>query len=302
MEQQELYLLIVRHLNAATTKEEEALLTVWLQESAENRETYNSIQEIWKSEQELTDNAVITTGLHAVKNKIAARRRKLYRTYAAAAAMLGVIIVSATLFFKNDPYTEVAAAGQITHLTLKDGTLVHLSPASKIRYRQRDIILDGEAFFEVAKNEHAPFTVKAGELTIKVLGTKFNVSDTAVSLVDGKVQVTAHAQTYTLQPGEQLFYNKNEQRCIQREYDVEEVTGWASSILVFRNEIFASAAAKIEKMYDVKIHFTDPETASYRLFARFENKSLEYVLDVIKAADDLDYTIKGKDVYIAKKQ
>jgi ferric-dicitrate binding protein FerR (iron transport regulator) len=178
--------------------------------------------------------------------------------------------------------------------------LVHLAPQSKIRYRNREIILEGEAFFEVNKDAHQPFSVLAGKLKVNVLGTRFNVSDTAVSLVDGKVQVTVQNNSYTLEPGRELYYNAKENRWNQREYDVEDVTGWASALLVFRNESFASAARKIEKMYDVKIIFADPETASNRLFAKFSDKSLTYVLDVIKASDNLDYTIKGKNVYISK--
>ena len=183
---------------------------------------------------------------------------------------------------------------------MKDGTLVHLAPQSKLRYRNREIILEGEAFFEVKEDAHKPFSVTAGKLLINVLGTRFNVSDSAVSLVDGRVQVMVKDSAYNLKPGDELYYNTKDERCYQRKYDVEAVTGWASALLVFRNETFASAALKIEKMYDVKIIFLDSETANSKLFATFSNKPLTYVLDIIKASDNLDYTIKGKNVYISR--
>lgn len=302
MEQQELYLLIVRHLNAKSTIEEALFLTAWLQESAENRETFSELKEIWAAGEEMPDEETINEGLNNVKYKIAASNRTIYRRYIAAAAMIAVVVVScALLFYRADSYVEQSTlAGQVMHLKLPDGTLVHLAPESTIRYRNREIILEGEAFFEVNKDVHHPFTVIAGKLSVNVLGTRFNVSDTAVSLVDGKVQVRVKDNTYTLQPGQQLYYNAKAARCYQRTYDIEAVTGWASALLVFRNESFASAAAKIEKMYDVKIIFSDPETANSRLFAKFSNKPLTYVLDVIKASDNLDYTIKGKNVYISR--
>jgi len=294
MEQQEIYLLIVRHLNLETTTEEETFLRTWLKESTEHRETYNTLKAIWKADAAPVNNE---KALAAVKYKIAASKRKIYIRYAAAAVMVGIL---ASFLFKQQPYTEkVALAGQVMKIRLEDGTLVHLAPAGKLRYRNREVILDGEAFFDVAKDAHKPFTVKAGGLTVNVLGTRFNVSDTAVSLVDGRVQVVANNQTYDLQPGEQLYKHNN--NYYERAYDVDEVTGWKSSILVFRNESFATAAARIEKMYDVKIVFTDPETASSRIFARFENKPLSYVMDVIREADNLDYIIKGKTIYISKK-
>jgi transmembrane sensor len=301
LEQQEFYLLIVRHFNGQTTIEEEAFLTAWI---AENRQEYTELQEMWTASDKVTDNEVIAAGLKNVKLKIAASRSKV--KYAVAAAITAAILIAGSFFFyrTNDKYIETGTiAGQVLHLHLPDGTLVHLAPHSKICYPEkfgREITLEGEAFFEVSKESHQPFTVKAGKLAVHVLGTRFNVSDTAVSLVDGKVQVVVQEKGFVLNPGQQLCYNEKKNRCYTKEYDVDDVTGWASAKLVFRNETFALAAAKIEKMYDVKIVFSDPETANYRLFAKFENKPLTYVLDMIKASDNLDYTIKGKIVYISK--
>ncbi|GAA3923486.1 DUF4974 domain-containing protein [Chitinophaga oryziterrae] len=300
MEQQDIYLLIARHFNAETTTEEETFLTDWLQQSAENRETFSVLQEIWTTDK-VQDNEIITAGLKKVKYKITASRRRV--RYMAAAAMVAVMVISCALLFYRPGSSYIAQtslAGQVLHLRLPDGTLVHLAPKSTIRYPAkagREIILEGEAFFEVNKDAHHPFSVRAGKLSVNVLGTRFNVSDTAVSLVDGKVQVTVDEKAYTLTPGRQLRYKDG--RYYEQVYDVDDVTGWASALLVFRNESFASAAAKIEKMYDVKIIFSDPETATHRLFAKFSNKPLTYVLDVIKASDNLDYTIKGKTVYIS---
>jgi ferric-dicitrate binding protein FerR (iron transport regulator) len=297
LEQQELYLLIIRHLSAESTVEETQFLTAWLQESEENRDTFSELKEIWATEQ-VSDPEVMNAGLYHVKSKIAASRTKIYIRYAAAAAVIALVAV---FFSQRESYVEKSTlAGQVMHLKLPDGTLVHLAPESKIRYRNREIILEGEAFFEVTQNAHQPFSVLAGKLSVNVLGTRFNVSDTAVSLVDGKVQVKLKDNAWTLEPGQQLYYDAKEERWNQRTYDVEAVTGWASALLVFRNESFASAAAKIEKMYDVKIIFSDPETANSKLFAKFSNKSLTDVLDVIKASDNLDYTIKGKNVYISR--
>jgi ferric-dicitrate binding protein FerR (iron transport regulator) len=301
LEQQDFYLLIARHFNAQTTTEEETFLTDWLQQSAENRETFSVLQEIWTTAETVSDNEVVAAGLKNVKYKIAASGRRV--RYIAAAAMIAVMVISCALLFYrpgNNYIEQTSLAGQVLHLHLPDGTLVHLAPKSTIRYSKeagREIILKGEAFFEVNKDAHHPFSVRAGKLSVNVLGTRFNVSDTAVSLVDGKVQVTVDEKAYTLTPGRQLCYKNG--HYYEQAYDVDDVTGWASALLVFRNESFASAAAKIEKMYDVKIIFSDPVIATHRLFAKFSNKPLTYVLDVIKASDNLDYTIKGKNVYIS---
>jgi ferric-dicitrate binding protein FerR (iron transport regulator) len=298
LEQQELYLLIARYFNAQTTSEEETFLEDWI---AKNKQEYTVLQEIWTTDNKAPDNEIIAAGLKNVKYKIAASRRRV--KYIAAAAMIAVMVISCALLFyrPGNSYVEYTSlAGQVLHLHLPDGTLVHLAPKSTIRYAKkagREIILVGEAFFEVNKDAHHPFSVRAGKLSVNVLGTRFDVSDTAVSLVDGKVQVIVEEKAYTLTPGRQLCYKDG--HYYEQAYDVDDVTGWASALLVFRNESFASAAAKIEKMYDVKIIFSDPGIATHRLFAKFSNKPLTYVLDVIKASDNLDYTIKGKTVYIS---
>lgn len=299
MEQQAFYLLIIRHLNKETNAGEEQVLQDWLQAAPENRDTYSALQQIWQATR-VQDEAVIDRGYQQVRRRF--MRRKIVQWTSVAAAAMLMAAIATTWMTKEAPYREVIAQGKVTKIQLEDGTQVYLSPAAKIRYRQREIILDGEAFFEVTPQSHQPFSVKAGDLKIDVLGTSFNVSDTAVSLVDGKVRVSVPDTAYVLQPGEQLYYNSSSRQCAQRQYDIDEVTGWRSSLLVFRNERFITAANRIEQMYDVKIVFTDDAVKEYRLFAKFDNKPLTYVLEMIKAADDIDYQIKDKTVYISKKQ
>lgn len=299
-EQQELYLLIIRHLNNQTTAEEKNFIATWLNESDENKQLYNELEGIWKAtpgwEATATDKA-----LAAVKQRISTNRSWYYR-YSAAAALLILIMACGFLFVKKHPvYLSLhSGPGQILRFTLPDGTRVHLAPQSTIRYANRDVKLEGEAYFDVTKNAHQPFTVHAGKLDVKVLGTSFNASQSEISLVSGKVQVDVEGHSFALQPGQQLAYDKNSDSWQQRAYDEEVVTGWTNRLLVFRNETLAQAAHKIERLYDVQIIFVDPEIASYKLFAKFNNKSLQYILDVIKATDNLSYTIKDKKIYITK--
>lgn len=299
MEQQAFYLLIIRHLNKETNAGEEQVLQDWLNANPANRDTYSTLQQIWQAGR-MQDEELINKGYRQVRQRF--MRRKLIQWTSVAAAAIVAAVIATTLISREAPYKEAIAGGKVTKVRLEDGTQVYLSPSAKIRYRQREIILDGEAFFEVDPQPHQPFSVRAGDLQIAVLGTSFNVSDTAVSLVNGKVRVTVKDRVYMLAPGEQLYYNKDSQQCAQRQYDIDEVTGWRSSLLVFRNEPLANAANRIAQLYNVQIVFTDDEVKAYRLFAKFDNKPLEYVLEMIKAADDIDYSIKDKTVYISKKQ
>lgn len=324
MEQQELYLLITRHFNEQTVPWEEDFLADWLESAEENRQTYSTLKDVWQASHQQPNDALVNAALQDVKHRIRRHQRptliammRQYRTQIAAAAVVTGIIISSVFYLRHSSKSQAIAyvektglPGQVLKLTMPDSTIVHLAPHSSIRYTQdfgktdRHIILEGEAFFDVTKNAHRPFTVQAGELSVQVLGTRFNVAhykgqdSAAVSLVDGKVQVNtpAQSQPFDLQPGQELFYDSHAKQAFTRDYDVESVTGWTSRLLVFRNESLAVVARKLEQLYDVEIIFTDPAMANYKLFAKFSDKPLHYILDVIKATDNLDYTINGKQI------
>jgi ferric-dicitrate binding protein FerR (iron transport regulator) len=321
LEQQELYLLITRHFNTQATIEEETFLEEWLAASEENRQTYATLENIWQSATVAPDEENIAAALQLVKQRIDNRQHNnvfvLLKKYGIAAAIAGIVISNMLIFSKqlfqghSTLYIEKKSLpGQILKEIMPDGTVVYLAPASSIRYRedfgktQRTISLEGEAFFEVTKDAHQPFYVQAGTLSVHVLGTRFNVThyknaaNTVVSLVDGKVQVhLSHTDTaYTLQPGQELYYDNQSQYAYQRMYDVAAVTGWTARLLVFRNEPLSVVAHRLEQLYDVKISFDDPAIKDYRLFARFKDQPLSYILDVIKETDNLDYTINGKEI------
>jgi len=326
LEQKDLYLLITRHFNEQALPWEEDFLAEWLESAEENRQTYRVLQEIWLASQQQHNEALVATALQDVKQRIRSQRQKgLIRRYswqAGIAAAVAGIIISSILFLRQQPRHEALAyiekrtlPGQLLKDTMPDGTIVHLAPKSTIRYTQefgkhdRNIMLEGQAFFDVTKDAHQPFTVQAGELSVQVLGTRFNVTcykgvdSAAVSLVDGKVQVNvpAQKQLYELQPGQELYYERHAQHAYTRQYDVESITGWTSRLLVFRNESLSVVAKRLEQLYDVEISFADPAVAGYKLFARFNDKPLKYILDVIKATDNLDYTINGKQIRFTTK-
>ena len=324
MEQKELYLLITRHFNQQTVPWEEDFLAEWLESAEENRQTYRVLHEIWLASQQPHDEALVATALQDVKQRIRGRQHnglltviKRYRWQTGIAAAIAGIIISSVLLLRQPSRHQPLAyiekktlPGQMLKDTMPDGTIVHLAPKSVIRYTQgfgkhdRNIILEGQAFFEVTKDAHQPFTVQAGDLSVQVLGTRFNVTyykgvdSAAVSLVDGRVQVNVPAQQkpYELQPGQELYYDSHEQHAYTRNYDVEAITGWTSRLLIFRNEPLSVVAKKLEQLYDVEISFADPAMAGYKLFARFNDKPLKYILDVVKATDNLDYTINGRQI------
>lgn len=216
-------------------------------------------------------------------------RRK--RNYAILVSCLVVacVCISSTLFLSK-PLIENALvadagvqtvyvpAGQRAQLDMPDGTKVWVNANSTIKYPtlfskdERRVLLDGEAYFEVAKDESKPFYVESDKATIKVLGTHFNVSDYktlntySASLLEGKVNVCfkgVKAGIITLDPYECVVKNGNS--IVKKTFSNEDFLFWRKGIYSFEDCSFKEVIAQLETYYDVKIKILNPEVNDYRI-------------------------------------
>lgn len=329
MEQQELYLLITRYLARQTSSEENERLATWLTASAENEQTFEQLKTLWQHSQTPAAPTETAAALRAVKARLAAPaaptpqpvlaggRRKLRRTYLVGSLVLIALLVITGLWVLRAPSTPAVAyhtyrtaAGQRRALHLPDGSLVTLAPQSQLRYpaqfigSTREVYLQGEAFFEVSKNAGRPFRVHSGTWVTQVLGTKFNVrafpqtSQTAVSLVEGRVRVQDAHDTYLLTPGQELLADRSTGRIYRKAFDEAKVTGWRTNKLVFKNEKLADVAGQIERLYGVKLVFADSATAEVKLWATFDNEPLTAVLEALELAGPISYRREGQVIYL----
>ncbi|OUJ72134.1 FecR family protein [Hymenobacter crusticola] len=323
MEQDELYLLITRYLARQTSAEENEWLATWVAESPDHERVFEQLKLVWEISKAPAANDATAAALRNVKARLGARaatpaprrpaRRPKY--WLAALALLVLIVAGVGWYLAAPPSPPPYAlrqtpAGQQQTIRLADGSRVTLAPQSRLRYpaafdgAYRDVYLEGEAFFEVSKDARHPFRVHSGPLTTQVLGTKFNVSArgqgqyTTVSLVEGKVQVMDKQNSYLLAPGQQLRANPATGRIYRQKFDAEQVTGWRRNKLIFKNEKLAEAASQIERLYDVKLVFTDSATADVRLWATFDNEPLPAVLDALQLAGSLTYRREGHVIYL----
>lgn len=194
---------------------------------------------------------------------------------------------------------------------LPDGSKVWLNAASKLRYpkkfltSQRNVELDGEAYFEVARNEKQPFIVKTPNEQVEVLGTHFNINSysedkvSKVALVEGKVKVATHSQSKILQPGQQSRL-KNQQMDVQ-EVNTEEIIAWKNGEFAFNNESLGTSMRQLARWYDIDIQ-VDPSLEQLALWgsvSRLDN--FDKVLKIIKMTDDnIKINIEGRRVKIMK--
>lgn len=327
MEEKDIYLLITQYLQKQTSTEENAFLANWITASPENEQTFEEIKVFWlpTKNAEKRDSSIALAKLNAIIDEQETNAQRIkkhsFRKWATLAASItiiaatGILILSTgKLSIKSLKYLQqVSKAGEIKVFHLNDGTKVTLGPKSTLQYpslfesQHREVKLVGEAYFEVSKNPHKPFTVHTKDLDIKVLGTHFNVNasknerSTTVSLLEGKVNVNVvfdHNEEYQLKPGQELVLDHASQQVYQHDLDSVDVLGWMTKTLIFRNEKLSDAARKIEKMYGVKVVFDNVSTAETRVYAQFKNESLTDVLQTICATGDLNYNNDGNKIFI----
>ena len=195
----------------------------------------------------------------------------------------------------------IAANGQKSTISLPDGTKVMLNSGSSIRYasdfnvKNRDIDLNGEAYFEVARNEEIPLVVSARQMKVEVLGTKFNVRaynsepEIVTTLVEGCVKATADGREMLMKPAEEISYNVKSGE--MRKYDApnkNHLIPWRDNELFFNNNNLKEIGAILERMYNVNVIFEDESVTAYSYTGLVRNSSLSNVLDLITATSPVE--------------
>ncbi|MCM4168099.1 hypothetical protein KCTC52924_03652 [Arenibacter antarcticus] len=206
--------------------------------------------------------------------------------------------------------------GRKFELVLSDGTRTYLNAGTTIKYpvkfldgQERKVFVQGEAYFEVARDVEHPFIINTDHLDIRVLGTKFNVSNypedlmTDVVLVEGSVNLQEateelNTESLLLEPGHKGSFDKKERKLASKEVSTSIYTSWIDGELVFIDLSFESILKKLERSYNVTIENQNKDIAQERFNARFRKASLETVLDYFKTTYGLDYKFQGNSIII----
>lgn len=246
------------------------------------------------------------------------KRRRLWVWIPAAAATLLLATVTWLLTPQNPTpgvlhyLSANTQAGERKVITLSDGSMVTLNNASQLKFPEvftdskREVFLAGEAFFNVKRNEKKPFIVRSAQLSIKVLGTSFDIKNykedphIAVTVASGKVEVAPdnRKQIWLLTPGQQLSYNRKTETGNQKNVSADDYTGWQKGELIFNNESMESICKRLERCYGVKINIKKPSLKSKRINLELKNESLQNVLKMLALVGEFKYTIKEKNVLI----
>ena len=272
MEQELLY----KYFKGTTSEEEERLILDWVDASPENRKAF-------QKERMLYDIALFTDEKQMNRKDRKARIIPMLRWSARIAAVV-IVAISFGFLFKNYQYEKSACqqtitvpAGQRAQITLADGTKVWLNSKSTLTYasnfgrKERNVELDGEAYFEVAKNKKIPFFVNTeGIVDIYPIGSD---------------------QVITRLTKDEFFgsYNGKYKKTTLPSY---EYLRWKEGLYCFDDAPFNSLLNKLEKYYNVNISVRNLNILNYRCTGKFkEQDGIEHILKVIQKDHKFTYSI-----------
>lgn len=206
-------------------------------------------------------------------------------------------------------HTLSTPVGGQYQVTLPDGTKVWLNAASTIKYppvfnaNERKVMLTGEAYFEVAKNEQKPFKVLMEDSTaVTVTGTHFNINayqnekEQQVTLLEGSVSVSNAVNTAKLEPGTQALI-KNKQITKNKVSDIEDITGWKNGLFVFHDAPIETIMMQIERWYDAKVIYKGEIKQLFNANI-LRSEPLEKVLKLLELNGYVHFKIENKTIYV----
>ncbi len=320
--------LLPEYLSGEISDKNRAIIDEWRIASAENEALFREYVKAWEAlpllqemEQFNSFEALKTVTRKISKPGPAAWKKTLQRI--AAILLLPLLAYSGFLTIKNQilhrqavenvvMQTIISKQSMVTQFTLADGTEVWLNSGSELKFpvrfnsKIREVILSGEAFFDVAKNEHQPFRVNAGELNIDVLGTSFDVinyhedGQSEIILIEGKVGLSIYdgmekKEFGTIHQGQRAVFDVDSRKVNMHDEDVDKYIAWRDGNLIFRDDSMETVAKRLSRWFNVEIIINDPEIENYIYTATFGNENLEQVLKLLKLSAPIDYQIVDRE-------
>ena len=319
--------LVIGYLQGNLSKEETDLFYDWVNESASNKETFFEIKAMYDAGLFLgkpLDTASSWQRLLNKKKNSQTRRFNLWyqiSSYAAVALLAVAISSMYFLFFHeedNSLYSKYIGGDGLEAdvVELPDGTHISLGSKTTFHYDKdygkdkRIVYLEGEAYFDVAKQKDKPFIVKTKEQDIEALGTKFNVmaypldSLVVTTLSEGSVRLTSlnMAHPTILKPDQQLIYNRNTKKSYLQDVDAQQYSSWTSGYYYFPQQSLQAILDRLSHVYGIQ--FTvNSEALNKRTFTGtfYRGQSIKDIMDIINLSIPIRYKIDDHHVTISEK-
>lgn len=318
-----------RYLENKCCEEDYDQINAWMDESEENASKLFRMEEIFFlgkrngiDEQKRAAYAEkhLYRKIEVEKTKeLRITRKHTWMKYAAIFAILMLLGGAFSyVYFHTNLNTEMmivtAPEGSIKKIVLPDGSKVWLNHQAMLKYprqfspRERNVFLEGEAYFEVSKNREKPFIVESEAMRIRVLGTVFNFKSyknrhvAEATLIEGEIEVKGNNEEgmIILAPGQKAELDRTSRRLKVKQVEAKLDAVWHDNLIPFEKANIFAIAKVLERFYDVKI-ILSPDIQSDKTYSGVLKKkdTIESVLNSLKNSIPINYKIVGNNIFIS---
>ncbi|MDO5968254.1 FecR family protein [Flavivirga aquimarina] len=298
--------LLEKYVNGKCSKEEIAVIELWLEN---NKDIPNVL-----SEEELQFESDLMWGDISKNIKPSKQKKKAYKkliSYASVACVALFIGLITFQFFLKTPFTTYETlVGETKRIQLDDGSVIHMNASSvllvskEFSKKNREVSLNGEAYFEIAKDSLHPFTITTKESKTTVLGTKFSLSAypnerTYLTLNEGKVSFKSLEEptnSKIVLPNQQVILSEN-YSITKKDVNANFYNSWTKNELFF-NESLRNVFKDIERKYNVKIQVNNKSVLNQVYKGYHKSPTLENLLKKIGFVMKLKYKKNGDTIMI----
>lgn len=310
-------ILLIRYILDETTLDESQRIRQWLAVSEKNMQEYLELKKVWKSVQNKPLEVDADSAWQKVSVRIAAEesikgepvvrtlKRPMLGWYAAAVllALVGMFALFQNLM--RDDVVKMATTTEKLEQTLDDGSQITLNQNSKLEYPKsftgntRSVELEGEAFFDVAKNPEKPFVISTQRGRVTVLGTSFNVeanpnSDLKVYVASGRVKlesIESKDSLYVILEPEMTGVLTQTGKVFIEGNTASDALFWMDKRLDFDKTPLPQVFEVLERNYKIEFSSFDSKLDKCLLTARFREDSVRNILSVIEATFDIHFQL-----------
>jgi len=337
---------ITAHLEGNNSDEEKEQILEWIHENSENQKKFDQIQEIWNTPELVLPNPDVEKALKIVMERVGVeagyqnsrtddiyckekpKRNLLFQgvwgvrilKIAAIFLFMAASIYFLTKFIMPAPMIKVFVEnGKQEKITLSDGTLVTLDSGSLFEFPetfdddQREVVLNGEGYFEVTPDLEKSFIVHANDAIISVLGTKFNVrawrknEKLVVAVADGRVSLNSERSgekntEVIIGEGQVSIIEGNKLPSPPEDVILTDYLGWIERKMVFKSTPLREVLDQLERWYGLEFTLMDKSYGSHLITIFVDNRPIEDILEVIAMMNDFDYEQKGNQITFSTKK
>ncbi|MCK9304116.1 MAG: DUF4974 domain-containing protein [Bacteroidales bacterium] len=332
--------ILLKYIKGKATKEEEAKVVEWVKRSPDNKRYLVGLNNLWlinsipdstASESETEKIRILTRGRQSI-------RFKKLLSYAAVTVLLVSLGVNLLLVSKlgdnkspnerillseineDDKVTIYTNKGVKGFVTLPDSSKVWLNSESRISYpakflgHTREVIISGEAYFEVEKDKERPMIVSTGKnFIVEVLGTRFNIKAyeddnfSEATLYSGEIKIKTESgnnkknQEILMKPLETVIISNNDITSLTRQKDTTVNVEWKKGILIFDNTPMNEVIKKIERWHGATFAIKDSSVLNYRITASFNSESAIQIMEMIRYTSPVDYRIEDNVIKVFRR-